>query len=540
MRRLGPDDPATAGPYRLLAELGRGGMGRVLLGSAPDGRLVAVKQVHARFAADVGFRARFRREVTASRKVSGAYAAAVMDADADAPTPWLASVFVNGPSLGAAVEKAGPLPEEAVRRLAAGLTTALTDIHRAGLIHRDLKPDNVLLAEDGVRIIDFGIARGTAEGTAATELTQSGSVVGSPAFMSPEQAQGHELTPATDVFSLGSVLTAAATGQSPFTGMSMAATLYNVVHTQPGLSDLPSGLRTIVELCLAKDPATRPTPEQLLALLGRVAPADRPWPPAVHRMIAARRSDIDRLLGDTDRTLVPEPEPALAAEAGTTRLQPAADATATLPTPRRRTGKTIALVAACVLAVVGVGAGIYALHSDGEPESTRTDSASGTKYMKAPICSEAAGRLPLPARSEELDYYSEGYKGASTSCAWGSISGDPTKIRIAGLVDKVHAFVGWELKRDDNAKDDETEQQRKKFREDAAKETPATNLGFGDEAYWSAPYATYPDPEEHCSLYVRDGNVVVHVALGGQEHPVSTCKTEAQKIARAAIAAMPR
>ncbi|MFD3869403.1 protein kinase [Streptomyces sp. NPDC058623] len=534
MRPLGPADPATTGPYRLLAELGRGGMGRVLLGSAPDGRLVAVKQVHARHAADAGFRARFQREVAASRRVSGAYTAAVMDADAEAETPCLASVFVNGPSLGAAVETTGPLPEESVRRLAAGLATALAEIHRTGLIHRDLKPENVLLAKDGVRVIDFGIAR-VAEGPEATDLTQTGWVVGSPAFMSPEQAQGRELTPAGDVFSLGAVLAMAATGHSPFAGTSMAGTLYNVVHAEPDLSALTTPeLHTVVKACLAKDPAARPTPEQLLTLLGPVPPADRPWPPAVHRTISAQRADIDRLLGDTDRTLVPEPAPAVPTDTGTVVLTREPDPTAHLPPPRRLTGKQIALVVAtCVLAVGGIGYGVYALKDEATPATPDT-------YVKAPICSEVAAQLPLGARAEKLDHYDETHTVASTGCAWGKIPNDPSNVRLAGLIDNVHAFVGWELKRDGEGDDHETEQQRKEFREDAAKATPATDLGFGDEAYWSAPYATYPDPEEHCSLYVRDGNLVVHVALGGEEHPASTCKSEAEKIARAAIAAMPR
>ncbi|MQY09285.1 serine/threonine-protein kinase [Actinomadura macrotermitis] len=530
MRTLGPADPAAAGPYRLHAELGRGGMGRVLLGSAPDGRLVAVKQVHARFAADAGFRARFRREVDASRRVSGAHTAAVMDADADAETPWLASVFVNGPSLGAAVEESGPLPEESVRRLAAGLATALMEIHRTGLIHRDLKPENVLLVEDGVRVIDFGIAR-VAEGPEATELTRTGWVVGSPAFMSPEQAEGRELSPASDVFSLGAVLAMAATGSSPFASTSMAGALYNVVHAEPDLSALTPGLRTVVGPCLAKDPAARPTPERILALLGAVAPADRPWPPAVHRMIAAQRADIDRLLGDTDRTLVPGPAPAVPAGAGTAMLTRAPVPTALLPPSRRRTGRIVALVAVCALAIAGIGAGVYALREE--------TAAEPNKYLKAPICAEAAGRLPLPARAKELDYYDEVSSGASTSCAWGKIFSDPKKVRIAGLTDKVHAFVSWELKRDDPGDDHEAQQQREEFREEAAKQSRATDLGFGDEAYWSAPYKTYPDPEEHCSLYVRDGNLVVHVALGGERHPASTCKAEAKTIAHAAIAAMP-
>ncbi|MEJ8644574.1 serine/threonine-protein kinase [Streptomyces sp. MS1.HAVA.3] len=180
-----------AGPFRTVAVLGRGGMGRVVLGVGPDGRYVAVKQVHAELAEDEGFRARFRREVDASRRVAGGYTAAVIDADPDAEMPWLASQFVPGPSLSQAVDAAGPLPEEAVRRLAAGLAHALADVHRAGLIHRDLKPSNVLLAEDGVRVIDFGIVRAVGD---QTRITHAGALIGSPAYMSPEQALGRELT----------------------------------------------------------------------------------------------------------------------------------------------------------------------------------------------------------------------------------------------------------------------------------------------------------------------------------------------------------
>ncbi|MFD0380902.1 protein kinase [Streptomyces sp. NPDC127112] len=297
MEAIGPSGPERVGPYRVLGVLGEGGMGRVLLAAAPDGRLVAVKQVHARLADDDDFRARFRREVAASQRVSGAYTAAVMDADADAPTPWLASVFVPGPSLGAAVEELGALPEETVRRLAAGLVTALTEIHRAGLIHRDLKPENVLLSQDGVRVIDLGIAR-AAESGVDTRLTRTGLVIGSPAFMSPEQAEGRELTPASDLFSLGSVLAMAATGVSPFAADSTLQTLFNLVHGEPELSAVPAGLRPLVARCLAKAPADRPTPAELLHLLGPVPPAGRlPWPPAVHGLIAAQGAAIDRLLG---------------------------------------------------------------------------------------------------------------------------------------------------------------------------------------------------------------------------------------------------
>jgi hypothetical protein len=290
---LGRGEPAQAGRYRLLAAVGEGGMGRVLLGVAPDGRLAAVKRVHRGFAHDPGFRERFRREVEVSRLVSGAYTAAVMDADPHAPTPWLASVFVAGPSLQEAVDTTGPLPPAAVRHLAAGLASALIGIHRAGLVHRDLKPANVLLADDGPRVIDFGIAR-AAEG--GTDLTHTGVILGSPAFMSPEQAEGRPLTPASDVFSLGALLVLAATGHSPFAGTSGPQSLYNVVHTHPDLRFLPPEVRAVAEPCLAKDPARRPTPAQVLELLGPLPPVQRPWPPAVHALIARRQAEVTAIL----------------------------------------------------------------------------------------------------------------------------------------------------------------------------------------------------------------------------------------------------
>ncbi|MCR6483976.1 serine/threonine protein kinase [Amycolatopsis sp. OK19-0408] len=289
MEPLGPGEPGQAGRYRLLAAVGEGAMGRVLLGVAPDGRLAAVKQVHRGFAHDPGFRERFRREVDVSRLVSGAYTAAVMDADPAAATPWLASVFVAGPSLQEAVDKTGPLPPAAVRHLAGGLASALVGIHRAGLVHRDLKPANVLLADDGPRVIDFGIAR-AAEGGA--DLTHTGVILGSPAFISPEQADGRPLTPASDVFSLGALLVLAATGRSPFAGASGPQSLYNVVHTHPDLRLLPPEVRALVEPCLLKDPARRPTPAQLLDLLGPLPPVQRPWPPAVHTLIARRQAEV--------------------------------------------------------------------------------------------------------------------------------------------------------------------------------------------------------------------------------------------------------
>ncbi|MFE0177523.1 protein kinase [Streptomyces sp. NPDC059002] len=300
MERLTGTDPAEVGRYRTIAELGRGGMGRVLLSSAPDGSLVALKQVHAQFVEDDGFRARFRREVAASRKVAGAHTSAVIDADADADEPWLTSEFVPGPSLQEAVTALGALPEEPVLRMAAGLASALIDIHRAGLVHRDLKPSNVLLADDGPRVIDFGIAR-AADGEDGTELTHAGRLVGSPGFMSPEQAQGQPIGPASDVFSLGTLLVMACTGACPFIGPSLPQTLYNIVHTEPDLDALPARIRPLVARCLAKDPGARPSPAQLLEDIGRMTPAARPWPTEVHELIAAQQAEIARLQEELER-----------------------------------------------------------------------------------------------------------------------------------------------------------------------------------------------------------------------------------------------
>ncbi|WP_309248441.1 protein kinase [Streptomyces sp. MNP-20] len=300
MERLAATDPEEVGRYRTIAELGRGGMGRVFLSSAPDGRLVALKQVRTQFVEDDGFRARFRREVAASRKVSGVFTSAVIDADADAPEPWLTSEFVPGPSLQEALTAIGTLPEEAVLRMAAGLASALLDIHRAGLVHRDLKPSNVLLAADGPRVIDFGIARAT-DNDDSTELTHSALLVGSPGFMSPEQAQGLPLDAASDVFSLGTVLVMACTGRCPFAGPSAPQTLYNVVHTEPDLSMLPPRVRPLVARCLAKEPSARPSPARLLEDIGRLTPAPRPWPAEVHELIAAQQTEIARLRRELER-----------------------------------------------------------------------------------------------------------------------------------------------------------------------------------------------------------------------------------------------
>ncbi|WP_190127464.1 protein kinase domain-containing protein [Streptomyces mashuensis] len=250
-----PTDPSGVGPYVLVARLGGGGMGKVYLGRSPGGLTVAVKVVRAGLAEDERFRRRFALEVEAARRVGGFYTAQVVDADTEADPPWLVTSYIPGLSLKEAVEQRGPLPLETVAALGAGLAEGLAAIHVRNLVHRDLKPGNVILAEDGPRVIDFGIARAL---DSTSQLTHTGGVIGTPAFMSPEQIQGREATPAGDVFCLGSVLAYAATGRPPFGEGPSEAVVYRVVHGEPDLTTLPRGLLPLVRACLAKDPAARP------------------------------------------------------------------------------------------------------------------------------------------------------------------------------------------------------------------------------------------------------------------------------------------
>jgi serine/threonine protein kinase len=229
---------------------------------------VAVKLIRAELAGNPDFRMRFAREVAAARTVGGIFTAPVVDADPDGPEPWLVTAYVEGSSLADVVADRGPLPVSSVLTLAAGLAEGLGAIHAAGVVHRDLKPSNVLLASDGPRIIDFGISRAVD----ATSLTHAGRVVGSPGFMSPEQAQGHEVGPASDVFSLGAVLAFAATGEEPFGSGIATVLLYRVVYGSPDVSRLPVLIRPLIERCLTKDARLRPSTDELLAELGAAHP----------------------------------------------------------------------------------------------------------------------------------------------------------------------------------------------------------------------------------------------------------------------------
>ncbi|MFE5816307.1 protein kinase [Streptomyces sp. NPDC056479] len=270
MEKLGPGDPQHIGVYRLLARLGAGGMGDVYLARSDRGRTVAVKLVRRELAAQEEFRARFRQEVQAARQVGGFWTAPVLDADTEAEVPWVATGYVAGPSLQQVVgHDHGALPERSVRILTAGLAHALRDIHAAGIVHRDLKPSNVLVTIDGPRVIDFGIARAL-ETVDESGLTRTGALVGSPGFMAPEQVRGDRITPACDVFCLGSVLAYAATGRLPFGSIDSGAhaVMFRIAQEEPDLEGVPEGIAELVRDCLRKDPGARPTLERILERTG--------------------------------------------------------------------------------------------------------------------------------------------------------------------------------------------------------------------------------------------------------------------------------
>ncbi|MEV0029785.1 serine/threonine-protein kinase [Nocardia sp. NPDC050793] len=294
MQPLGTNDPRRIGDYRLLGVLGAGGMGRVYLGRNAGGRTVAVKVIRPDLVGGNEFRTRFRREVAAAQQVGGRFTAPVLDADVDADPPWLATGYVAGFALSEAVERFGTFSENTLLVLARDLAEALVAVHEAGVVHRDLKPSNVLLAVDGPKVIDFGIARAVED----TALTTTGKVIGSPGFMCPEQVTGEPVGPASDVFALGGVLAFAAAGHGPFGAGETMQMLWRIVYEDPHLDAVPDRLRPLVASCLAKDPATRPTPHRLLDDLAALGvPEHAGWlpPPVLEEMSvrAVRLLDLD-------------------------------------------------------------------------------------------------------------------------------------------------------------------------------------------------------------------------------------------------------
>ncbi|MEO3978488.1 bifunctional serine/threonine-protein kinase/ABC transporter substrate-binding protein [Streptomyces sp. CAU 1734] len=337
VQRLLPSDPSAIAGYRLLGRLGAGGMGVVYLGRTEAGELAAVKVTLSGQADDPDFRARFRREVEAARRVSSPWAVPVTGADPEAPEPWMATAFVPGPSIAEAVAAHGPLPVRSVRILGVAIARALAAVHAAGLVHRDVKPGNVLLAVDGPRLIDFGIARTTGE----SALTSTDMVVGTPGFLAPEQAEarGAEIGPPSDVFALGCLLAYTVTGRLPFGRGAVDALLYRTVHDAPDLRGIEGDMAALLAGCLAKDPAARPTADQVAERLAEDEPRGADWlPPEVVRTIAERSARM-LALPDIDLTRGGKPGPA-ATGAG-----------------RRR---VLLLSGAAVLAAAGGGAALWA------------------------------------------------------------------------------------------------------------------------------------------------------------------------------------
>ncbi|QES00997.1 serine/threonine protein kinase [Streptomyces venezuelae ATCC 10712] len=290
------------GRYVIEHKLGEGGMGTVYLARSRGGRAVAVKVARPELAADPSFRARFRAEVAAARQVGGFHTAQVVDADPDAEAPWLATAYIPGPTLSALVTADGPMDEARLRALGAALAEALEAIHACGLVHRDLKPGNIVMAPDGPRVLDFGIARALE----STRLTATGSAFGTPGYLAPEQALGEEVTGAADVFALGAVLVAAAGGR-PFGDGTPMGLMYRAVHEAPDLASVPEPLRELVGRCLAKDPADRPTPEQILDELGEGVrdPAGTVPPPTVVDAPATPRHPVPPGFGPPSPDSVP-------------------------------------------------------------------------------------------------------------------------------------------------------------------------------------------------------------------------------------------
>ena len=404
MAELQAGDPPQIGPYLLLGRLGAGGMGQVFLGRSPGGRLVAVKVIRAELAGDPGFRARFAREVVAARKVSGVFTAAVVDADPAAPLPWLVTSFVTGLSLADAVGEHGALPVASVLALAAGLAEGLGAIHAAGVVHRDLKPSNVLLAADGPRVIDFGISRAVD----APQLTRTGMVIGSPAFMSPEQVEGGAVGPASDVFSLGAVLVFAATGQGPFGPGAPTALMYRVVHGTPRLDQLPGPVRPLAERCLAKDPGQRPTAAQFLAELTATHPSAADladWLPA--SILAAAANVAPNRWPSSPSAPVAALAPTLTEETGSP-VQPAGAAGTAAGKRRRRRWAVSVIAAVMVIIAAGVGLAVAPGRSTASSH-LRAATRPGTPAASCQASGPANGQTRIIAWKAPQDVECVGY-----------------------------------------------------------------------------------------------------------------------------------
>jgi outer membrane protein assembly factor BamB len=383
-------------------------MGVVHLATSDSGLRLAVKVIHADYASDTEFRARFRQEVAAARKVSGAFTAPVVDADPEAERPWMATLFIEGDTLSERVKRSGPLNSDELVMLGAGLAEGLRDIHRAGVVHRDLKPSNVLLAADGPKVIDFGISRPT-----DSDLrTETGKLIGTPPFMAPEQFQRpREVGPAADVFAMGAVLVHAATGRGPFDSDSPYVVAYQVVHNEPDLAGVPEGLVPLIEHCLAKDPADRPTPDDLMAMLRPAARRAEAFVPAQR---GPSRDD------GPEATVQPWTSPSLRA-LGIRGLR-------LRGLSRRRKG---GLVAACVVVAALAAAGVVAMGAEGG------STASGARARQ--------GAGPAFRPWSTMLHRSTGGNGTPV-CTVGGKAVYCSAPGVVARLDAADGHIGWSVK----------------------------------------------------------------------------------------------
>ncbi|GHJ41809.1 protein kinase [Streptomyces sp. TS71-3] len=373
--------PATIGPYVVMRSLGGGAMGVVSLCRTFSGRLVAVKQVREEYADDPAFRSRFRREVAAARRVRGVYTVPVVDADTDGHRPWVATAYVPGPTLDQAVGSHGSFREPAVRALGAGLAEALQAIHAAGLVHRDLKPGNVLLGREGPRVIDFGITRALGE----TRLTRTGALIGSPAFMAPEQvASSHDVGPECDIFALAGVLVYAACGEGPF-GPGDKGTLQRIVTQEPDLHGVPAALHLLLH-CLDKTPSRRPSPEDVLALLAPTDPEALRFP-ALREDLAARAREAELL------AVVPPPPGAVPGSGRKEAL------------PSRRRALIGGLSALGVLAAGSVAAAVWMNSDDGDTNGDNGKDAGAGKPLGSAVPDVVLTDPPRPLWTTGIPIY---------------------------------------------------------------------------------------------------------------------------------------
>jgi eukaryotic-like serine/threonine-protein kinase len=403
---LRAEDPATLGPYTMVSRLGEGGMGSVFLAHDPSGRPVAVKMIRRDLAADPDFRRRFRGEVERARQVPPFCTAEVLDADPDHEMPYLVVEYVDGPSLATVLEERGPLTPSNLHGVAIGVATALTAIHGAGVVHRDLKPNNVLLAPGSPKVIDFGIARWVDGATANTRPNQ---LMGTVPYMAPERFDGEpdrSLGPASDVFAWGAVVVVAGTGRTPFAAATPASVATRILTAEPDLGSLHGPLRDLVIQCLAKDPAQRPTArdllDELLAGKRHNLAAALARQPALRVAVEGAQAATDHQVTaavpaapgtgpDTTRLPPARTEPADAERATTRFVDPAASGTqatavstgpgpaphpaphpAPEPPARGRRRVVAALVALLVLATAGIVGGIFTGHIrvGGSPDTT--------------------------------------------------------------------------------------------------------------------------------------------------------------------------